>query len=122
MRKTNCKEVRNYFNEYLTDILTDWFDGSLLKMSQQFRASTSNAINNLSSAYESYQDAFKEITWNYATPYFAEQKEMLMEALDQTEEEASKYTDQQTEHLFNYLLYKAYCNRCKKENVDFYSL
>lgn len=123
MRKTNSKEVKAFFNDYLNDILADSFDGSILKMSQQFRASTSNAKNELATYhFPTYQEAFKEITWNYATPYYFEQREMLAEALDQTEEEANKYSEDKVADLFNNLLYRAYCDRCKKENVSFYAL
>lgn len=123
MRKTNSKETKRFFADYLSDILNDWFNGSILEMSRQFAESTCNGKRQFDGLkYGSYQEAFKEITWNYATPYFAEQKEMLMQALEQTEAEADKYTTEQTENLFNYLLYKSYCDRCKKENVNFYAL
>ena len=39
MRRTNSKEVKKYFDEYLNDILTDNFDGNIDLMAKQFVAS-----------------------------------------------------------------------------------
>ena len=39
MRRTNSKEVKKYFDEYLNDILTDNFDDNIDLMAKQFVAS-----------------------------------------------------------------------------------
>ena len=117
MRRTNSKEVRKYFDEYLQDILTDNFEGSLEAMASQYYESARDAKGRLYANYSDYQEAFETITFNYGSCWYQDMKEMLMEALDQTEKEADKYTEDQTAHLFNYLLYSAYLRRCEKENV-----
>lgn len=118
MRKTNSKEVKKYFDEYLNDILTDEFEGKIEGMAEQFFASCSNSIGKLANNWSCYQDAFKEITWNFATPYYHDMKVMLMQALDQTEAEADKYSCDKIENLFNNLLYSAYVRKCDKEKIN----
>ena len=118
MRKTNSKEVKKYFDEYLNDILTDNFDGNIDLMAKQFVASCCDGEGKLYRKYNCYQEAFKQMVWDYATPYYQDMKEMLMEALEQTEKEADKYSNTEIENKFSYLVYCAYLRRCEKDNIN----
>lgn len=117
MRRTNSKEVKKYFDEYLQDIIADNFEGSLEALAFQYYESARDAKGRLYQNFKDCQEGFETITFNYGSCWYQEMKEMLMEALQQTEAEADKYTDNQVAHLFNYLLYCAYIRRCEKENV-----
>ena len=74
MRKTNSKEVKKYFDEYLNDILTDNFDGNIDLMAKQFVASCCDGEGKLYRKYNCYQEAFKQMVWDYATPYYQDMK------------------------------------------------
>ena len=119
MRRTNSKEVKQYFREYLNDILIDNFDGSIEAMQEQFFASCSMMGGKLDRKYSCYQDAFVQMVYDYVTPYTSDAMEILTEALQYTEEEKEKYYD--TDKIFNMLamlFYRAFTERCRKENIN----
>ena len=119
MRKTNSKEVKQYFREYLNDVLTDNFNGSIEAMQEQFFASCSISGGKLDRKYSCFQDAFVQMIYDYVTPYTSEAMEILTEALQYTEVEKEKYYD--TDKIFNMLsmlFYRAFTERCKKENIN----
>ena len=119
MRKTNSKEVKQYFREYLNDILADNFDGSIVAMQEQFFASCSMMGGKLDRKYSCYQDAFVQMVYDYVTPWTSDAMEILTEALQYTEEEKEKYYD--TDKIFNMLamlFYRAFEERCRKENIN----
>ena len=118
MLKTNSKAVKKYFDEYINDILKANFDNDLQLMCEQFVASCSDAKGKLYKKYSCYQEAFKEMTWNYATLYYQDMKEMLMEALNQTEAEVNRYSNTEIENKFNYLVYCAYLRKCETEKIN----
>lgn len=120
MLKTNSKEVKKYFDEYLEDVLECSFDNDIDKMAKQFVASASNSKNELAYNYKTYQEAFETITMNYGECYYSEMREHLQKALQQTEEESLKYSNDEVAHKYNYLLYCAYLRKCEKENVKPY--
>ena len=119
MKKTNSKEVKKYFDEYLDDILTDNFNGSIEAMQEQFFASCSINGGKLDRKYNCFQDAFVQMVYDYVTPYTSDAMEILSEALQYTEAEKEKYDD--TDKIFNMLamlFYRAFTERCRKENIN----
>ena len=117
MRKTNNKEVKQYFDNYLNDILIDSFEGDVKNMAEQYYISARDGKGGLYKGFKTYQEAFELITFNYGAIYYDDMRAILKEALDETEEEANRYNNNQVEALFNSLLYSAYLRKCKAENV-----
>lgn len=119
MLKTNNKQVKKYFDEYLAQILRDSFEGNIEKMQAQFVAGATDSRGKLARIYSdgkipTYQEEFKFITFNYGETYFDDMRDILAEALEETPEEASAYNPDKVEHLFNYLLYSAYLRAIEK--------
>lgn len=119
MLKTNNKQVKEYFNEYLNDILKSSFDNNIESMAYQFSASTTNSLGKLDTRnYKTYQEAFEVVSMNYGECYYEDMKNTLKEALQETEEEANKYSNNKVQQIYSYLLYSAYLRKCKKENIN----
>ena len=122
MLKTNNKKVKVYFDNFLSDILEACFDGQIELMQEQYVASCSDSRGRLYSVYcdkfQNYQEAFFEITLNYGDVYYQDMRNTLQEALEETDEEANKYSDDRVAYLYNYLLFNAYLRAIKKAGFD----
>ena len=117
MLRTNSKLVKDYFDSHLHNILENNFDGKIEEMAEQFYRSTCNSKGGLYSAYKTYQEAFKEVSNYYGECWYDDMRNVLREALQQTEQEANKYSNKQVSDTYNRLLYTAYLRKCEKENV-----
>ena len=119
MIKTNSKEVKQYFREYLNDVLTDNFEGNIEAMQEQFFASCSISGGKLDRKYTCFQDAFVQMIYDYVTPYTSEAMDILTEALQYTETEKEKYYDtDKIFHMLTVLFYRAFEEKCRKENIN----
>ena len=118
MLRTNSKQAKAYFDNYLSDILDDNFENNIDNMAYQYYASASNSVGKLYHAYKTYQEAFETISQNFGVIYYDEMRNILKEALQETEEEANKFTNEQVANKYNYLLYCAYLRKCEKENIN----
>ena len=118
MLKTNNKQVKQYFNNYLNDIIIDHFEGDIQNLVNQFYESARDSRGRLYQNYKTYQEAFETISFNYGECYTSDIKNTLKEALQETDEEVNKYDDEKVQNLYNTLLYRAYLERCKAENLN----
>lgn len=121
MLRTNTKEVKKYFDNYLMKILEDNFEGNIKAMQEQFIASASDSVGRLYKGFKTYQEAFTTISENYGCIYYDDMRSVLKEALQETEEEANKYNNDKVAFTYNYLLFMAYDRAMKKEGLSFSS-
>lgn len=120
-RKEFCEKVQNHIIEGLnTDETTDRAE-QLRQVVEEFKAWWSpyekHRTPHRQTAFVSFLNCLPSCL---STEFYTdEQRQVLKEWHQQTEEEANKYSDDKVSAHYYYLIYREFCKMCKAAGVEF---